>query len=353
MDPLQEGFEPGADEEEELYEHHRLVADAGQTPLRVDRFLTNLVANMSRTKLQVSAHAGYVRVNGVPVKPNHKVRGGDVVTIELPRPVIEYVLVPEPMDLDIVHEDAELLVLNKPAGLVVHPGNGNFTGTLVHGVAHHLMLDPLVARTGEIPRPGLVHRLDKDTTGLMVLGKTEPAMTDLSLQFFDRTVERRYHALVWGDLERDGTVTGHIGRSRRDRKLQSVFPDGDEGKHAVTHYRVLERLGLVTLVECKLETGRTHQIRVHLQHIGHPLFGDTSYGGAVPVKGRPGAAYHRFLDHQFARLPRQALHAKTLGFRHPATGAWMQFDSELPADLSEVLAAWRAYVGAAASGTGL
>ncbi len=340
-------------ETEELHEHHRLVADAGQKPLRVDKFLTNLVAHISRSKMQQSAKAGYVRVNGAPVKSNHKVKAFDVVTIELPRPVIQFELVPEPMDLAIPYEDEHVLVLIKPAGMVVHPGNGNYTGTLIHGVAWHvqqqqLELPPDLStpkhRDTEIPRPGLVHRLDKDTTGVMVLGKTEMAMTELSNQFFDRTVERRYHALVWGDLADDGTITGHIGRSLRDRKLQSVFSDGSSGKHAVTHYKVLERLGPVTFVECKLETGRTHQIRVHMQHIGHPLFGDVQYGGNRAVKGLQGGKYAQFLHNCFERLPRQALHAKTLGFTHPGTGEWLSFDSELPEDMEWVLQKWRNYL---------
>lgn len=350
QDPDAIAGEEGLDGEE-LYEHHRLVADKGQAPLRVDKFLHNLVAHLSRTKLQLSARAGYVRINGQPVKPNARVKAGDVVTIELPQPVQQFELLPEPMDLNILFEDEHVLVLDKPAGLVVHPGNGNYTGTLVHGVAWHLMHGGKTADEvadlgggGEVPRPGLVHRLDKDTTGVMVLGKTEHAMTDLSLQFFERTVERRYVALVWGDLERDGTVTGHIGRSRRDRKLQQVFPAGEEGKHAVTHYRVLERLGPVTWVECKLETGRTHQIRVHMQHIGHPLFGDVAYGGDSARKGTPSGRYTAFLNRCFERLPRQALHAQSLAFRHPATGAWLAFSSPFPPDLADTLTAWRTYL---------
>lgn len=336
-------------ESEELFEHHRVEVDAGQQPLRVDKFLTNLIAHMSRSRLQLSARAGYVRINGQPVKPNAKVKPGDVVTIELPQPVRKFELIPEPMDLDIVYEDEAVLVINKPAQLVVHPGNGNYTGTLIHGVVHHLMagLDglPTTDRTGEVPRPGLVHRLDKDTTGIMVLGKTEHAMTVLSEQFFERTVDRRYQALVWGDVKEDGTVEGHIGRHRRDRKLFQVFEHGEEGKHAVTHYRVLERMGPVTLVECKLETGRTHQIRVHMKHIGHPLFGDVQYGGNQAVRGVPGGKYTAFLSNCFSVLPRQALHAKSLAFTHPVTGAWMPFDRPLPPDMEEVLAKWRAYLG--------
>jgi 23S rRNA pseudouridine1911/1915/1917 synthase len=333
---------------EELFEHHRLVADPGQSPLRVDKFIINLVAHLSRNKLQTAAKSGYVRVNGVPAKSNHKVKPGDVVTVELPQPVFEFELLPEPMDLDIVFEDPEVLVINKPMNLVVHPGHGNYTGTLVNGVLHHFQSLPSLPNSPE-PRPGLVHRLDKDTTGLMVLGKSERALTDLSEQFFERSVERRYWALVWGDVSADGTVEGHVGRSLRDRRVQQVFADGREGKHAVTHYRVLERMGPVTLVECKLETGRTHQIRVHMQYIGHPLFGDPVYGGNVAVKGAPGGKYNAFLRNMFDALPRQALHAKTLGFTHPGTQERMHFNSDLPEDMSAVIDKWRTFVGGAAN----
>ena len=259
--------------------------------------------------------------------------------------MFEFELVAEPMDLDILYEDDDLLVLNKPMNMVVHPGHGNYTGTLVNGILHHFQNMPSLPNQPE-PRPGLVHRLDKDTTGLMVLGKSERALTDLSEQFFERTVNRRYWALVWGDVFEDGTVTGHVGRSLRDRRYQQVFEDGREGKHAVTHYRVLKRLGPVTLVECKLETGRTHQIRVHMQHIGHPLFGDPIYGGNVAVKGAPGGKYNAFLRNMFEALPRQALHAKTLGFTHPGTGERMEFESELPEDMANALAKWTTYVEA-------
>lgn len=358
MEPSERNDFLEQDESEELFEHHRLVADAGQQPLRVDKFLTNLISKMSRSRLQASAKAGYVRVNGIPVKPNHKVKAADVVTIEFPNPVQTFELVPEPMELDILYEDESVLVINKPAGLVVHPGNGNYTGTLVHGVAHHLLTQQLnlppdtsspefvqSCDDGAIPRPGLVHRLDKDTTGIMVLGKTEEAMTDLSEQFFDRTVERRYTALVWGDLDSDGTIEGHIGRSRRDRKIQAVYANGEEGKHAVTHYSILERMGPVTLVQCKLETGRTHQIRVHMEHLGHPLFGDVAYGGNRPVKGVRGGKYQAFLNNCFERLPRQALHAQSLGFTHPVSAEWMQFEMPLPMDMAEILEKWRAFLG--------
>ena len=328
---------------EELFEHHKLVADPGQQPLRVDKFLMNLVANISRNKLQMAAKSDYVRVNGKPVKSNFKVKAGDVVTVELPQPVYEFELLPEEMDLNIVYEDDTVIVLNKPKEMVVHPGHGNHSGTLVNGILHHLQNIPSVEGLPS-PRPGLVHRLDKDTTGLMVLGKTERSLTELSEQFFERTVERRYHALVWGDIYEDGTIEGHVGRSRSNRTVQAVYPDGEEGKHAVTHYRVIERFGPVTLVECKLETGRTHQIRVHMQYIGHPLFGDPRYGGNVAVKGSPGGKYNSFLRNCFDILPRQALHAITLGFTHPKSGEFVNFESDLPNDMQEIISKWRTYL---------
>lgn len=331
---------------DELFEHHRIVADKGQGLLRVDKFLFNLLPNTSRNRLQMAAKAGYVRVNAEAVKSNYKVRPFDVVTLELPQPMREFELISEDIPLDIRYEDTEVAVLHKPAGLVVHPGIGNYSGTLVNGLLHHFA--GLPSSEGQpAPRPGLVHRLDKDTTGLMVIGKTESAMVSLSEQFFERTTERRYHALVWGDVPDEGRVEAHIGRSRQDRKVQAVFPDGEEGKHAITHFRVLERLGPVTLVECKLETGRTHQIRVHMQHIGHPLFGDKTYGGAQIIKGLPSGKYNQFVKNNFEILPRQALHAKSLGFTHPGTGEFMQFESDLPEDMITVLDRWRRYLGAA------
>ena len=330
-------------ESEELFEHHRIVADPGQQPLRIDKFLMSRIANISRNKLQMASTSGYVRVDGKPVKSNFKVRPDQVITVELPQPVYDFELVAEEMDLNIIYEDDTVIVLNKRTDLVVHPGHGNHTGTLVNGILHHLQNLPSVEGS-PTPRPGLVHRLDKDTTGLMVLGKTERSLTELSEQFFERTVERRYQALVWGDVSEDGTIEGHVGRSRSNRTVQAVFPDGDEGKHAVTHYRVLERLGPVTLIECKLETGRTHQIRVHLQHIGHPLFGDPRYGGNVAVKGSPGGKYNSFLRNCFSILPRQALHAKTLGFTHPKTNKFVSFESELPEDFKDVFEKWKVYL---------
>lgn len=326
------------EEGDDLFEHHRFEADSGQKPLRVDKFLLDRIPNTSRNKLQEAAKSGYIRVNNEAVKQNYKVKAGDTVTVELPHPVREIELIPEDIPLDIVYEDDTVIVLNKPSDMVVHPGYGNYTGTLVNALIYHF--DNLPVKDKEMPRPGLVHRLDKKTTGLMVIAKTEKAMTHLANQFFERTVERRYNALVWGDVKEDGTVEGHIGRSLKNRKMMTVFPEGDFGKHAITHYKVIRRYGYVTLVECKLETGRTHQIRVHMKHIGHNLFGDEEYGGDKVLKGPSFSKYRKFIENCFSILPRQALHARTLGFEHPKTGEFMQFESELPEDIQEVLGKW-------------
>ncbi len=327
--------------EKELYEHHRLVADKGQNPLRVDKFLSNLLENTTRNKIQQAVDSGSVFVNGLPVKSNYKVKGGDVVTIALEHPKREIELVPDDIPLNIVYEDDDLIVINKQAGLVVHPGHGNYRNTLVNGLIYHF--ENLPKGNGE-DRPGLIHRLDKNTSGIMVVAKKDQAMSHLADQFFNRTTHRRYMALVWGNFEEDeGTVTGHIGRSLKNRQVQTVFPDGDYGKHAVTHYKVLERFGYVTLVECRLETGRTHQIRVHMQYIGHPLFNDNEYGGDKILKGTTFTKYKQFVQNCFSALPRQALHAKSLGFVHPATGEQMLFDSELPDDMKTVIEKWRNY----------
>lgn len=330
-----------AGEGDELYEHHRIQADRGQELLRLDKFLLNRLANASRTKIQDAIRAEAVQVNGRITKPNYRVRPGDVVTITLPEPPRTGKVEPEEMPLDIRYEDDELLIVNKPAGLVVHPAYGNWQGTLVNGLAYHFRNLP-TGRNGEI-RPGLVHRIDKDTSGLLVVGKTEWAMTHLSQQFFHHTIERSYLALAWGDFVEDhGTVRGHIGRSLRDRKVQAVYPDGAHGKPAVTHYRVLERFGPVTLLECRLETGRTHQIRAHLQHLGHPLFADATYGGDRIRAGQATGSYKAFVENLFQLMPRQALHARSLGFVHPATGAHLHFEAELPDDFAAVLAKWEA-----------
>lgn len=331
-------------ESDELFEHHRFKADPKQDPLRIDKFLMDRVANTSRNRLQEAAKAGHILVNGDPVKPNYKVRPNDEISIVLEHPVREYELEPEEIPLNIVYEDEEVIVLNKQAGLVVHPGFGNFTGTLVNGLLYHFENLP-PAKDGRIDRPGLVHRLDKDTSGIMVIAKTEQALTHLSKQFYDRTSSREYYALVWGDFDEDnGTITGNIGRSLKNRKIMAVFPEEEEyGKHAVTHWEVIERFGYVTLVKCKLETGRTHQIRAHFRHIKHPLFNDEDYSGNKILKGTTFTKYKQFVQNCFDTIPRQALHAKTLGFTHPKTGEWMQFDSELPEDFTQVLEKWKGY----------
>lgn len=330
-------------ESEELYEHYSFTADGGQEVVRIDKYLLDRMPNTSRNKIQVAAKNGNVLVNQKTVKQNYKVKPGDVVSIVLPYPVRELELIPQDIPLNILFEDDTLIVVNKPANMVVHPGYGNYTGTLVNALVYHF--DNLPSRKDDFyGRPGLVHRLDKHTTGVMVVAKTEQALTDLAKQFFDRTTERRYHALVWGDVkEEEGTITGHIGRSLKNRKMMEVFPEGDYGKHAVTHYKVLRRYGYVTLVECKLETGRTHQIRTHFKYIGHPLFHDLEYGGDKILKGTTFTKYKQFVENCFELLPGQALHAKTLGFTHPVSKQWMAFDSELPEGFSRVLDKWETY----------
>ncbi|SNR77664.1 RluA family pseudouridine synthase [Hymenobacter mucosus] len=336
-DALEEG-----DEGDELYEHHRIRADKGQELLRLDKFLLNRLPSTSRTRIQNAIRAEAVQVNDRPAKSNYRVKPLDVITITLPEPPREFKVVPEPMALDIRFEDSELLLVNKPAGLVVHPAFGNWNGTLVNGLAYHLNNLP-TGRNGEI-RPGLVHRIDKDTSGLLVVGKTEWAMTHLSQQFFHHTIERTYLALVWGvPKETSGTIRGHIGRSVKDRKVQAVYPDGEQGKHAVTHYQVLRSFGKVALLKCNLETGRTHQIRAHMKHIGHPLFGDATYGGDKIVYGQRTGAYKSFAESALAMMPRQALHAKSLGFVHPTTHEHLHFEVELPADFEALLAKWEQY----------
>jgi 23S rRNA pseudouridine1911/1915/1917 synthase len=329
--------------EQELFEHYRYAADKGQEPLRIDKFLMDRIPNTSRNKIQVAAHNGNVLVNNQKVKPNYRVKPGDEVSIVLPYPVREIELIPQDIPLNIVYEDDHIVIINKPAGMVVHPGYGNYTGTLVNALIYHF--DNLPGGTGEHgPRPGLVHRLDKLTTGLMVVAKNEHAQTHLAGQFYNRTTSRRYNAIVWGELPDSGTIEGNIGRSLKNRKVMDVFPEGDFGRHAVTHYETLRRFGYVSLIECRLETGRTHQIRVHLKHVGHPLFGDMEYGGDKILKGTTFTKYKQFVDNCFKILPRQALHAKTLGLTHPATGEWMEFNSDLPEDMVELLAKWESYV---------
>lgn len=334
-------MEEEIDENQELFEHYKFTADKGQEVLRVDKFLMDKIPNTTRNKLQQAITDGNILVNKKTVKSNYKVKPFDKITVELSYPPQEIELIPEDIPLTILYEDDQVIVLNKPSELVVHPGYGNHSGTLVNALIYHFNNLPEADMAG---RPGLVHRLDKNTTGIMVVAKTEHALTHLGKQFFDRTTERRYHALVWGDIEEDGTVTGHVGRSLKNRKVMEVFPDGEFGKHAVTHYKVLKRYGYVTLVECKLETGRTHQIRIHMKHIGHPLFNDFEYGGDRILKGTSFTKYKQFINNCFNILPRQALHAKSLGFEHPTTGERLQFESELPDDIKSVLEKWDIYV---------
>lgn len=330
-------------EEQELFEHYRIEVDPGQKPLRIDKFLVNRIENASRSKIQSAADADNILVNNKAVKSNYKVKPNDSISIVMAYPPREIELIPEDIPINIVYEDDHIVLVNKEPGMVVHPSYGHYTGTLVNAMMYHLKDLPLY-NTGDM-RPGLVHRIDKNTSGLLILAKTEQALNRLAKQFFDKTTERRYIALVWGTFEeKEGTITGHIGRNIRNRKVMQVFPDGEQGKHAVTHYKVLEELGYISMVECRLETGRTHQIRVHFQHIGHPLFNDFEYGGDQILKGTTFTKYKQFVQNCFTILPRQALHAKTLGFTHPDTGEFMRFNSELPNDMVEVIEKWKRYL---------
>jgi 23S rRNA pseudouridine1911/1915/1917 synthase len=330
-------------EQTELFEHHRIIVDKGQSQERIDKFLFAKLEKISRSKIQAAAEAGNILVNDKSVKASYKVKPLDTISVVLSFPPVEFELIPEDIPLQIVHEDDDVLIVNKTAGMVVHPGHGNYTGTLVNALAWHLKDLPLF-QTGEV-RPGLVHRIDKDTSGLLVIAKNELSSARLAKQFFDRTTDRRYIALVWGDFkEETGTITGNIGRNPKDRTKMCVFPDESEGKPAVTHFRVLERFGYITMVECKLETGRTHQIRVHFQHIGHPLFNDKDYGGDEILKGTTFTKYKQFIQNCFRIMPRMALHAKTIGFEHPTTHKRMEFDSPIPDDISQVIEKWRRYV---------
>jgi len=331
-------------ESDGLYEHLRMEVDRGQEPVRIDRYMSEHVQHSSRNRIQKAAEAGFIHVNGIPVKSNYKVRPGDVVTLMLDRPHYDTTIEPEDIPLDIVYEDNELLVVDKPAGLVVHPGVGNFHGTLVNAVAWHLRNLP--SYDPNDPSVGLVHRIDKDTSGLLVVAKTPEAKTELGAQFFNHDTHRSYQALVWGNLTEDsGRIEGNIGRDPRDRQRMAVFPSGSEiGKHAVTHYQVLERFGYTTLVECRLETGRTHQIRAHMKHIGHPLFADERYGGMEILRGERTASYKAYIQNCFKLCNRQALHARTLGFKHPATHRQMDFTSPLAADMETLIDKWRKYI---------
>ena len=329
---------------QQLYEHWKLQVDQGQTPLRIDKFLTEHMQHSSRNRIQTAADAGFIHVNGKPVKSNYKVRSGDVITLMLDRPRHDNTIVAEDIPLNVVYEDEALMVIDKPAGLVVHPGAGNFHGTLINAVAWHLR--DLPAFDPNDPEVGLVHRIDKDTSGLLVVAKTPDAKTNLGKQFFNKTTHRSYNALVWGNFtEEEGRIEGNIGRDPKDRLRMAVFPpDSEIGKSAVTHYRVLERFGYVTLVECILETGRTHQIRAHMKHIGHPLFADERYGGCEILRGNRSSAYKAFIQNCFKLCDRQALHARTLGFVNPLSGQQMDFNSELPADMEALISKWRAFI---------
>ncbi|MDG1849465.1 MAG: RluA family pseudouridine synthase [Flavobacteriales bacterium] len=327
---------------ETTYEHHKLIVDDNQVMMRIDKFLANQIANMTRNKVQKLAEQNFILVNDVAVKSSYKIKPKDVVLVTQDFPKRDKTLVPQDIPVTIVHEDDDLVIVNKEPGMVVHPSYGHYTGTLLNALKFHI--DKL-AQSDDDTRPGLVHRIDKNTSGILVVAKTEPALVYIQKQFFDRITSRRYRALVWGDFEEDeGTITGNIGRSLRNRKVMDVFPEGEEyGRHAVTHYTVLERFGYVTLVECRLETGRTHQIRAHFKHIGHPLFNDEVYGGDRVLRGTTFSKYKQFVQNCFKVMPRHALHAKSLGFHHPKDEQWVQFDSELPKDFSDVLDRWRNY----------
>lgn len=335
------------EESDELFERMSLTVDKGQEPLRIDKFLQQRIEKATRNKIQKAIDLGYVTVNGKPVKANYKIKPGDQIVSYSDTAPESTEVIPEQLPLNIVYEDDDLMVINKPPGLVVHPGSGNYSGTLLNGVAWHLKQQQPQLDENSLPRFGMVHRIDKNTSGLIVLAKSGKAAMDLAKQFFDHTVERRYTALVWGNFEEDqGTITGHVGRHQRFRKIMDVYPDGEYGKEAITHYTVLERFNYVTLVECRLETGRTHQIRVHMQHIGHSLFNDDTYNGDRILKGTIFAKYKQFVENCFEICPRHALHARTLGFIHPRTRKKLTFNSEIPADMATVIEKWRRYSNA-------
>ena len=343
--PLTEGADVDPEEGDELYEHFAIVVDKGQSMMRIDRYLATHMEACSRSRIQAAADCGNILVDGRPVKSSYKVKPLDRISIVMPYPRREVEITPEDIPLDIVHEDDDIIMVNKHAGMVVHPGCGNWSGTLVNALTYHLRNLPMFQ--GHDMRAGLVHRIDKNTSGLLVIAKNEDAAARLAKQFYDHSISRRYVALVWGNFEEDeGTVTGHIGRSRTHRMKMACYPDGSEGKHAVTHWRVLRRYGYVTMIECRLETGRTHQIRVHMEHIGHPLFNDERYGGDRILKGTTFSKYKQFIENCFALMPRHALHARSLGFVHPRTGKEVYFESELPPDFKAVVEKWEGYTTA-------
>jgi 23S rRNA pseudouridine1911/1915/1917 synthase len=329
-------------DEQDLYEHLRIVVDKGQSLLRMDKFLMHRIENASRNRIQNAIELGNVLVNDKQAKSSYKVKPLDVISVVLPHPPRDTEVYPEDIPLNIAYEDNDVLVVNKPAGLVVHPGFNNYTGTLVNGLVFHFQQLPTLP--GNDGRPGLVHRIDKDTSGLLLISKNERAMTWLARQFFEHTIARKYLALAWGDLEKDGTITGYIGRSVNDRRVMAIYDDEEKGKWSVTHYKVLERFGYVTLIECQLETGRTHQIRAHMKHIGHPLFSDAMYGGDKIIKGTTFSKYKQFIENCFEIMSRQALHAQSLGFVHPATRQFVYFEAPLPPDFDAVLQKWRKYI---------
>jgi 23S rRNA pseudouridine1911/1915/1917 synthase len=344
LDEIQEEEIDGMAVEQELFEHFRFVVDKGQAMVRIDKHLVNCMSNTSRNRIQEAADAGNILVNGKPVKSNYRIKPHDIISIVLAYPPNEFEIIPQDIPIKIVYEDDDIMLVDKQPNLVVHPGFGNFDGTLLNAIAWHLKDNPNFDANDS--RIGLVHRIDKDTSGLLLIAKTEEAKAHLGKQFFEKTTQRRYQALVWGNVkENEGTITGALARDPRERMQFTVFPDGENplAKHAVTHYKVLERLAYVTLVECRLETGRTHQIRVHMKHIGHTIFNDERYGGHIILKGTTTAMYKAFVKNCFYICPRQALHAKTLGFVHPRTGEFMHFESELPEDMSEMIEKWRKY----------
>lgn len=339
----EEEFDYADDQDDALFEHHRIVADSGQSLVRIDKFLMARLPNVTRTKIQNGIHDGFVKVNEKSIKPNYKVHPEDVITVSFPEPPRDTDVKPENIPLNIVFEDEHLLVVNKAAGMVVHPAYQNWSGTLVNALTYHFQNLPQME--GNDGRPGLVHRIDKDTSGLLVIAKTEKAMTSLAKQFFDHSIERTYTALVWGVPDPpQGTINVHVGRSLKDRRITTAFPEGDFGRHAITHYNLITDLRYVSLIQCRLETGRTHQIRAHMKYIGHPLFNDAMYGGDEIKKGTVFSKYKQFIENCFKVIPRQALHARTLGFVHPASGELLKFESDLPQDFTEVIEKWENYV---------